>query len=118
MLAGNLPVNVDLRIRQGTTWPKTITIKQDGVAVDYLDGYTARMQIRASVDADEPLLTLTTENGRIAINAELGQIGLRLEVADTTALESGVYDLEIIAPSGEVTSLMAGTVRVSPEVTR
>jgi len=65
------------------------------------------------------MISLTTENGRIAINSADGLITLSISAADTAALtSSGVYDLEIISPGGLVSRVIQGTFTLSLEVTR
>ena len=85
-----------------------------------LTGCKARMHIRPDIDSSEILLDLNTENGRITLGGLTGRISLRVEAADTAAIQwaSGVYDLEIIFPDGTVTRKLKGTVAVSKEVTR
>jgi hypothetical protein len=85
-----------------------------------LTGFTARMQIRDTVDATAILATLTTENGGITLGGTAGTIALLLTAAQTTLLTftSAVYDLEIISAGGVVTRLLSGAVVLSKEVTR
>ena len=72
------------------------------------------------------MITLTTENGRIAINPNIvdfptnnNEISLSITAADTaTILSSGVYDLEIISATGTVSKVIRGDVALIPEVTR
>lgn len=119
------PFKVPLKIYQGATFAHTQTWK---VAPDQetprtpvdLTGCTARMQVRAKIGASTPLLTLTTENGGISLGGTAGTINLLIDAEDTAALSwtSGVYDLEIVHPGGQVRRLMYGSVVVSPEVTR
>lgn len=90
------------------------------VPVD-LTGYTARLQIRETAGAaDPPWANLTTENGGITITAAEGKIDLYISAVDTAVMpaKKGVYDLEMVAPGGDVTRLLAGTATISPEVTR
>lgn len=84
-----------------------------------LTGFTARMQIRASVGAEETLLELTTSNGGINIQVE-GLISLTITAEQTEAVDwlSAVYDLELVSPAGLVTRLVEGEISVSKEVTR
>ena len=91
----------------------------DFVPVD-LTGCMARMQIRAEVGAILPLLELSTTNGRIALGGVDGTATLTLDAVTTAALtwDSGVWDLEITHPGGEVSRMAEGTASVSPEVTR
>lgn len=85
-----------------------------------LTGYTARMQIRDTVNSTTVLEELTTENGGITITAATGKIELLLDATETAAIDwfEGVYDLELIAAGGEVDRIISGTVVVSDEVTR
>jgi hypothetical protein len=114
MLAGEL----NLTIEQGATFLLTLIYQDDTGAPANLSGYTGRMQLRASKTAANPALELTTENGRISINGNAGQINLTISATDTAALSgSGVYDLELV--NGEIVErLVEGTYTVSAEVTR
>lgn len=119
------PTKVPLKIYQGATffeswaWSTAPDESSAYTPVD-LTGCTARMQIRAKIEATTPLLTLTTENGGISLGGTAGTIELLIDADDTAALTwtSGVYDLEIVFPGGQVTRLTYGSVTVSPEVTR
>ena len=84
-----------------------------------LIGYAARMQIKDRVGG-AVLLSLTTENGGIALGGTAGTVDLYVSDEDTTLIdwESGVFDLEIEHASGEVTRLAEGSGSVSKEVTR
>ena len=89
------------------------------VPVD-LTGCTARMHVRASVASPDVLLSLSTDDGRITLGGPLGTIALRLPADVTAALSfvAAVYDLELVHPDGTVRRLLAGQVKLSPEVTR
>ena len=84
-----------------------------------LSGYTARMQIRAKVDSDAVIHTLTTENGGIVLDntAKTITIVMQDEVTQTFTFKSAVYDLELIS-GGEVTQLVTGGLTLVREVTR
>lgn len=117
MPAAKLKLSID----QGATFTKTVTWKtgKPATPVD-LTGCTARMQVRESVESEDVLLSLTTENGRIALGGLAGTVDLRVEATDTALIEwaAGVYDLEIQFTDGTVRRLFSGSVTVSPEVTR
>jgi hypothetical protein len=83
-----------------------------------LAGFTARMTVRDRVGGTE-LLSLTTENSRIALDNTAKTITLTLAATDTDDLTfvRGVYDLELVSAAGVVTPLAEGTVRVSKEIT-
>jgi hypothetical protein len=85
-----------------------------------LTGYTARMQIRASLKSEEVLLELTTENGGITIDASGNTITIYIDATSTAALtwKQGVYEVEVISTGGKVDSLAVGDVSVKQEVTR
>jgi hypothetical protein len=85
-----------------------------------LTGLTARMQVRKSVTDNAVLQALSTITGEITIDVSANTITLELPPATTTAIAwtEGVFDLEVVSPSGDVTRLASGKVTVSPEVTR
>lgn len=109
----------DIIIEQGATFTLPLTWNTNGVPVN-LTGYTARMMCRESFDSETPFLTLTTENGGIALGGALGTIDILATAAQTAALTKlvGVYDLELVAPGGQVYRKLQGSVTVSREVTR
>lgn len=115
---------VKLEIDQGATFDKTFTWmtgtnKDNAVPVD-LTGCKARAQFREELESDAVLLELTTENQRIELGGPNGKFRLLISATDTAALSwtTAVYDLEIEFPDGKVVRRMAGSVVVSPEVTR
>lgn len=105
---------------QGSTFTRTIEIKQADGTVFSLTGYTARMEVRRTVDATSSLIGLSTANGRITINAALGAITLTLTPDLTAALtQSGVYDLEIVhTATGAVHKVVRGEFKLEREVSR
>lgn len=114
------PAKLKFTIYQGATFRKRLTWRApDGTPID-LSGCTARMQVRAEVESPAVLLSLTTENGGLTLGGAAGTVELYVSDEDTGAItwDAGVWDLEIVHPSGEVTRLAQGSVAVSPEVTR
>jgi len=111
----NIPIYQGATLRDVTTW----RAGTPSVAVD-LTGCTARMHVRAKIADTDTLLTLTTENGGIALGGTAGTVTIYLSATATSALtwKSAVYDLEIVFAGGDVRRLLAGSVTVSPEVTR
>lgn len=83
-----------------------------------LASYHARMSIKDKVGGTE-LMSLTDANLRILINDTDKIIKLDLDAEDTEAITwtSGVYDLELVSPSGVVTALLYGSVTVQEEIT-
>lgn len=111
---------LDLTVEQGATLTFELNVVDDdtGEPID-LTGYTARMAIKYSAVESDALLSLTTENGRILIAPASGGVTLYLSATDTAAItwRNAVYDLELVNAEAQVTRLVAGAVRVSPEVT-
>jgi tRNA threonylcarbamoyladenosine modification (KEOPS) complex Pcc1 subunit len=77
------------------------------------------MQVRETVESSSTLLSLTTENSRIALGGTAGTITLTVTAADTAAVVAGhyVYDLELVSGS-TVYRLVQGCFTVDAEVTR
>lgn len=114
------PAKLKFTIYQGATFRRRLRwLQPDRTPMD-LSGCTARMQVRAEVESPAVLLTLTTEDGRIALGGTAGTIDLIVSDGDTAPLAwgCGVWDLEIEHPGGDVTRLAQGSISVSPEVTR
>jgi hypothetical protein len=116
MLAGKYNMVCD----QGSTFTRTLEIKQADGTVFSLTGYTARMEVRRTVDASSALIGLSTTNGRITINASLGAITITLTPDLTASLtQSGVYDLEIVhTATGAVHKVVRGEFKLEKEVSR
>lgn len=83
-----------------------------------LTGYTARLAVKDKIGGTV-LLSLTTENGGIAIDNVAKTITLTIAATatDDFTWTRGVYDLELISPAGVVTALISGKVTVTKEVT-
>ena len=127
MLAGNY----NITCQQGSTFTRTLEIEQPDLATDPtgntfvpfdLSGYTARMQVRRTIDSSNFVLELTTSNGGLAINPVIGDVN-KLTIfapANVTASvsTSGVYDIELISAENTVSRILQGIFNLSPEVTR
>lgn len=115
------PAKHNLYVYRGATLSEAVTWKdENNVPID-LTGFTARMHMRETLEAATPFLTLTTENGGIALGGVAGTIDIIASATATSAITAteGVYDLELIASDGiTVTRLLEGVVFISPEVTR
>ena len=117
-------VKYNIKIERGTDyslpirWGKNNT---SGVFEPYdLTGCTARMQVREDYDSLATLDSLTTENGRIELDALNGKLTLVFSNAITTAAawSDGVYQLEIDDSLGKVHRLASGTINIDLEVTK
>ena len=126
MIAGTY----NLTCEQGTTFSRLIEIEQPDLVndptgstyIDYnLSGYTARMQVRRTVDNPNYLVYLTSENGGLTVIPGIyeNQIETFMSASVTASIsQSGVYDLEIIDAVGFVSRVLKGTFTLIPEVTR
>ena len=108
----------DLVIEQGTTFARTVTVKENG-GVKNLTGYVARAQIRRSHDSTAILQTIAVT----ITDAINGTVTLGITAALTAALspdQSAVWDMEIDDQAGTpvVTRVLEGRVEIRPEVTR
>lgn len=110
-MAGNL----DLTIEQGTTFERTITIKDaSDVAVDIsTDSFAGQIRKRPQSGTVEASFTFTVTDGAN------GEVTATISATDTAAMDTGdfVYDIEWTSGS-KVTRLLEGTASVTAEVTR
>lgn len=111
---------------QGTTFTRVITLEYpdaDDPTIflpwDFTN-YTARMQIRRTIESGTVMIELTTENGGLTFtNPAQGELTVEMTAVQTAGLSSsGVYDLEIISAGGEVSRLVQGSFTLNLEVTR
>ena len=116
------PAQIDLKIYKGSDFSKSITwqIGDPAVPVDLTD-CAIRMQIRHHINSDQVSDELTTEKDRIDIDLPLEGhffIIIPASVSSEYDFSYGVYDLEVVYPTGAVLRLMEGSVSAEPEVTR
>lgn len=123
--------NYNITCEQGSTFSRLLEIEEPDLAADPtgatftpfdLSGYTARMQVRRTIESTNYLVYLTTENGGLEVNPggeETNQIQIFMSDAVTASIDtSGVYDIEIISADGTVSRVLQGIFNLSPEVTR
>lgn len=105
---------------EGATFSRTITWRDSNEALVNLSGYTARMQVRPTIDDNTTAtLSLTTENSRILLGGTSGTITLTVSSGDMAIPEGQyVYDLEMVSSTATVTRLVQGTFVVNGEVTK
>lgn len=84
-----------------------------------LTGFTARMQIRETIESTTTLVSLTEASG-ITLGGAAGTIGITISATATALLDfdSAVYDLEVVSAGGIVTPVAYGNVYLNDEVTR
>jgi len=85
-----------------------------------LFGYSARMQIRETVDSTEVIHESTTANGEIRLNNTYKTVEILIPASATTqfSFTTAVYSLELFTASGVVVPFLAGNLTLVPEVTR
>jgi len=105
------PATVDLNLYAGDDINLKILVTDDaGVDFD-LTGYTAEAQIRATADAPTALDFTCT----VLANA----VNVTMPSATSTTMPiKGVWDVQVISATGVVTTLAAGKITVTPEVSR
>jgi hypothetical protein len=120
---------------QVNTINKTIEINQvnsllyttytTGGVIEYnepvnLANYSARMQIRESVDSSTVIHSATTENGQIILDNVYKTISILIPATATTGFNftTAVYSMELYTPAGEVVPFITGNLTLVPEVTR
>lgn len=85
-----------------------------------LSGYSARMEIKDRFGGTVlESLTSGAPDNRIALDNANHTITLTISAVDTALLTfvKGYYDLELVAPTGTVTTIFSGVVTVTKEVT-
>lgn len=119
-----MAATLNLSVDQGTTYTHNFTVQNADGTVRDLTGYTARMNVRRNFDFGNILIDATTSNGKLSLTPTQGIVTLELEPSDTSdirfageALE-GVYDLELVAPTGDVYRPLEGAFVINREVTR
>lgn len=120
----------DMTCEQGTTFIRTLAVLQPDLENDPtgetfeimdLTGYTARMQVRRTLDSTSKILDLTTANGSLDVvfQDQVNVVRIFLPADVTASVDtSGVYDLELVNQGGEVSRLVEGNFIVVREVTR
>lgn len=114
----------DITMDQGTDFDPTFIIRNPDKSPFNLTGYDARMMVRETYDSAEPVLSLDITNGKLDFTSTPGRIKLDIRPADTTDIAfsgeafNGVYDLEVVSPSGVVTRAAMGAFIINREVTR
>lgn len=103
-------------MEQGSTFQLDVTVTDPATDLPLdLTGYSARSQARAAYTDAAPAFTFTCS----APDAQ-GLIVLTLTDEATAVIPKGVYvyDLEVLAPTGNVYKVIKGKIRVTPEATK
>lgn len=115
MAAGRYTIQAE----QGATLTLSMTWKDPAGQVIDLTGYTARLQVRRSATASGDPLLEATEGDGITLGGTAGTIAIEISADAMAGLPAGDlrYDLELVSGS-QVTRLIEGVFKVSPEVTK
>lgn len=113
---------VTLYIEQGTSWSIVFPIVDaNGEPITDLSGWHARAQIRRTTSDPVALFEWSTASnsaGRIELENGRCALILRPDQSSAWTWRRAVYDLELIAPNGDVWRPVGGRVWLRPEVTR
>lgn len=110
---GNYPGLCNFAAQTNQDFDYTLTWKIDNVPVD-LTGATAIMQLRDDEDS-AAVLTLTNGTG-ITLGGTAGTIRLRIEDEQLAAIETGVYEYDLLISQSDETPLIRGSFTVTPGV--
>jgi len=117
--------NLDITLYQGKTLSWSIIWGGDNPI--NVTGFTARMQLRTTLEAASVIAELTTENGCITMGGADGLVHIHMTAAQTAALKAGkgYWDLELvdttdtdIDPLGHVNQIQSGKYTIVREITR
>lgn len=108
----------NITAEQGSTFTFNFTVKTNGTAWN-LTSYTARMQVRPTIESTSTLLSLTTGSG-ITLGGAAGTVSITATAAQMADIQAGrhVYDVELVSAGGVVTRIIEGKFVVKAEVTR
>jgi len=117
----------NIQIDQGATFRITVNVKDSSGNNLDLTGYTGRGKIRATPEDTTVVASFTVS---VMSPATDGNLSISLSDAVTAAIPANdsesfqrrltdyCYDIEIVAPGGDVTRIIEGAAYLNPEVTR
>lgn len=114
-----MAASVDLFLEKGMTFRKQFFYKDAKGAPISLAGYSAKAQIRSTIDSETVILELSTSNGGITLSST-GEINILITAAQTAALtfREAAYDLVLTASNGDKLRLIEGAINLENTVTR
>lgn len=85
-----------------------------------LTGFTARMQIRETVDSSTVIHEATTQNSGIVLDQALKTIRIQIPAAttETFSFEQAVYSVELVSSAQVVYPFLVGNLSLVREITR
>lgn len=112
------PATYNIVVYQGDDDSFILTYNTGGIIAN-LTGYSAQMDVRTSRSATTTSASFNSAGGGITIDGPNGKITVALPRATTAALAPAdyVYDLQIVSPTGAITTVVQGLFTVIQEVT-
>lgn len=108
-----------LTIAQGSTFSNVIELRNSNGSLKDLTGFTARMQIRPTVDSPIVIDNLTTENGKLSITGSIVSINISAATTASYMFDTAVFDLEIVAPDTvTVARVLSGRIVLITNITK
>jgi hypothetical protein len=104
----------DLNIYQGDDYIAQVTVLDSTGAAADLTGYTAEAEIRTGLGANGTLAATFA----CSISGNLINITLTHDQTKTLTRETYVWDVQVVSATGWITTLLAGSVAVTQEVTK
>ena len=107
-------------IEQGATFTRTFKYKDsEGNPIDLVsgDGFNARMEIKDKIGGNTISFFSTNGTGLSITNTNFITLTIDATTTSTYRFTNAVYDLEIVSPTGVVTRLLQGKIKLSKEVT-
>lgn len=85
-----------------------------------LAGYSARMQIRETVDSPTALYSTDSVTGHLTLDLQLMTISIKIpaQVTQGFTFSTAVYSIELYTSNGLVLPFLTGNLTLVPEVTR
>jgi hypothetical protein len=85
-----------------------------------LAGYSARMQIRETVDSPTALYSTDSVTGHLSLDLQLMTISIKIpaQVTQGFTFSTAVYSIELYTSNGLVLPFLTGNLTLVPEVTR
>jgi hypothetical protein len=108
-------IQLNLYVEAGATYQRSLIYTNDDGSLFDLTGFTGELQVRETVQSDDPALVITP-----TLDPETATISWTFSAAETASLtaERYVYAMELYGPDDLVIRLIEGFVTVSPEVVR
>lgn len=109
----------DIEVPQGANFVLNVQARNSDNSILPLTGYSAKLQVRETVDSLTTLMEASTAGGTITINGPAGIVSILVPATTTETMtwNVGVYDLEVFTTTANVIRLLEGYATLSLEVT-